>query len=206
MIKFIGLYNVPLLITVLGIFSALWACLLSFNDKFEFAVIFFILAGLCDLFDGVVARKLKMTEEEKKFGLYIDSIADAVSFGLAPVIILLHSGFNSNLDYLLFSFYCFSASIRLAYFNLLQERNDKPTTYYTGLPVTYAALILPIVFTIGVFLDESIANVLVRFSLFLLGFFFILKVPIKKPDGIFYIIFPLLGAALILFWLKMAFN
>ena len=206
MINFIGVYNFPLLITILGIFSALWACLLSFNDKFEFAVIFFILAGLCDLFDGVAARKLKMTEEEKKFGLYIDSTADAISFGLAPVMILLHSGFNSSLDYLLFSFYCFSASIRLAYFNLLQDRNDKPTTHYTGLPVTYSALILPIVFSIGIFLDESIANFLVRSSLFLLGFFYILKVPIKKPGGIFYIIFPLLGAALILFWLKMAFN
>lgn len=206
MINFIGVYNLPLLITILGIFSALWACLLSFNDRFELAVIFFILAGLCDLFDGVVARKVKRSEEEKKFGLYIDSTADAVSFGLAPVMILLHSGFNTNLDYLLFSFYIFSATIRLAYFNLLQDRSDKPTTYYTGLPVTYSALVLPIIFTIGFFLDESIANFLVRFCLFLLAFFYILKVPIRKPGGIFYILFPLLGIALILFWLIMAFQ
>ncbi len=203
--NFIGVYNLPLAVTVAGLFAAVAACIFSFNRMLPGAVICFILSGLCDLFDGVVARKTKLSETEKRFGLYIDSSVDAVSFGMVPVIILLHSGFNQPADHILFCFYSFSATMRLAYFNLLQHNSGNGTMrYYTGLPVTYSALFLPTVLSICTLTDKATAQLLVRLTIFLLGFFYILKVRIRKPGGIFYIIFPLTGMALIIFWLGKA--
>ncbi len=203
--RFIGIYNLPLAVTMAGLFAAVAACIFSFNSMLPWAVICFILSGLCDLFDGVVARKIKRSDTEKRFGLYIDSSVDAVNFGIVPVIILLHSGFNHTLDYILFCFYSFSATMRLAYFNLLQHNNDgSPVHHYTGLPVTYSALFLPIILSICIFTNEAMTQFLVRLTTFLLGFFFILNIKIKKPGGIFYIIFPLIGTGLIIFWLAEA--
>ncbi len=204
---FIGIYNLPLVVTVAGLLAAVSACIFSFNRMLPWAVICFILSGLCDLFDGVVARKTKRSEAEKRFGLYIDSSVDAVSFGIVPVIILLHSGFNQALDHVLFCFYSFSATMRLAYFNLLQHSNDdRAVEYYTGLPVTYSALFLPVILSICTFTNRDTTQFLVRLTLFLLSFFYILKVRIKKPGGIFYAIFPLIGMGLIIFWLAEAYK
>ncbi|HEB68487.1 MAG TPA: hypothetical protein ENI88_02580 [Desulfobulbus sp.] len=204
--KIVGVYNPPLYVTLGGLFFALSACIFSFNHRFELAVICFILSGICDLFDGVIARKTRRTEEEKAFGLYIDSTVDMASFGLTPVIILLHSGFNGAVDYFFFFFYCSCASIRLAWFNLLQHKNEETPDYYTGLPVTFSALVLPLVFTVGLLLEGGAFKLLVRLSIVVLGFLFILKIPIKKPGGIFYIIFPLVAAVLIFFWLLRALH
>ncbi len=203
---FIGIYNLPFGVTILGLWFALWACILSYQDRFELSVICFVLAGLCDLFDGVVARRSKRSDEEERFGLYIDSTVDAISFGFVPIMILLHSGFDTTSDYFLYAFYCFSAVIRLSYFNLLNDRRQGVSGYYTGLPVTYSALVLPLVWTIGLFIPKTLSDVLVRLALFLLAFFFVLKVPIKKPGGVFYIIFPLLGLLLIGFWIARVFR
>ncbi len=198
---FIGIYNPPFFVTLCGLMSGLWACIFSYASLVELAIVCFIMAGLCDLFDGVVARRLKRTKDEKLFGLHLDSVVDAISFGLVPVILLLHTGFTSIVDYFLFSIYCFSATTRLAYFNLLQARSKAMPGYYTGLPVTYSALVLPLALTVGVFLSDEMAGLLIRASLFLLAFFYVLDVKVKKPGGIFYVIFPVIGASLILFWL-----
>ena len=202
----VGIYNLPLLVTMLGLISALSACMLSFNHRLNLAMACFVMAGLCDLFDGFVARRLKTTEEESVFGLYIDSTVDAVNFGAVPVVLLLHWGFNSWPDYLLFIFYCSCAVIRLAYFNLLQRESQGPFTHYMGLPVTYSSLFIPIVMTIGTALPGSVSSLLVRVCMLALGFFFVLKIPIKKPGGVFYLFFSVLGLLVISFWLLRAFN
>ncbi len=200
--KIIGVYNPPFWVTVVGLFFALATCIFSFNNYFGLAVICFMFSGICDLFDGVIARKAHRSEDEKTFGLYIDSTVDIVSFGLTPVILLLHSGFNDLIDYFLFFLYCSCASIRLAWFNLQQRNNGKKMSCYIGLPVTYAALILPLVFTFGLLLDENGYKLLIRLVLLLIGLLFVLNVPIKKPGGIFYIIFPLMATFLTVFWVS----
>ncbi|NPA94421.1 MAG: CDP-diacylglycerol--serine O-phosphatidyltransferase [Thermodesulfobacteria bacterium] len=198
---FIGVYNAPYLVTMLGLFSAVSCCFLSFGGQKELAVIAFIFAGLFDLFDGVVARLKERNEKEAAFGLYIDSVVDAISFGLTPVTLLMAWGLKSVMDLILFCIYCLCATTRLAYFNVLQQSQKTSPSHYRGLPVTYSALIIPLVLTVGLFFRGSSFTWPLRITVVLLSFFFVYDVPVKKPKGVFYIIFPLLGLVLVTIWL-----
>lgn len=86
---FIGLMNAPLLVSLAGLFLSLGACLLALQDHLNLAIICFMYAGIADLFDGVVARKMSLTEQEQEFGMHIDSLIDVASFGVTPCILLL---------------------------------------------------------------------------------------------------------------------
>lgn len=200
----IGVYNPAGFITFSGLVLSLAACILSFNGRFELAVVFFIFAGLCDLFDGPVARRTNSTIMEKEFGFHLDSLVDVVSFGITPGFILLHSGFNGVLDHLLIIFFCSCAVMRLAVFNTTKKNHGADIQTFIGLPVTYSALILPIVLAIGTFLDSAMYIAMVRVTLFILGCLYILRIRVPKPGGVFYIIFPLIGVLLSVFWIMMA--
>lgn len=82
------------------------------------------------MFDGMVARKMTLNEEAKLFGVQLDSIVDIVSFGVAPVMITFHLGFNSPIDYFLLIFYTCCATMRLAYFNIHGTSGEKNLILY----------------------------------------------------------------------------
>ncbi|MDR1017972.1 MAG: CDP-alcohol phosphatidyltransferase family protein [Lachnospiraceae bacterium] len=84
----IGFYNHANFVTVFGLLLALTSCVCAFYGM-NIAIImtFFIGSGLCDLFDGVIARKLKRSDDEKAFGVELDSLCDCVSFGVAPCLL-----------------------------------------------------------------------------------------------------------------------
>lgn len=197
----LGVYNRAGVVTFSGLILALSACILSFNGRFELAVVCFMFAGLCDLFDGLVARKTNHTAMEKEFGFHLDSLVDIVSFGVTPGIILLHAGFNDTLDHLLIVFLGCSAAMRLAFFNTTKKDHGADLRTFIGLPVTYSALVLPVVFTVGTFMDPGMYTTMVRVTLLVLSLLYVLKIPVPKPGGVFYIIFPLIGAALSVFWI-----
>ena len=106
--------------------------------------------------------------------------------------------------YLLIIFYCSCAVLRLAFFNATKKDHGADIRTFTGLPVTYSALVLPVVLTVGTFLDPLITISMVRMTLFILGLLYILKIQVPKPGGIFYILFPLTGVSLSVFWVIMA--
>ncbi len=198
---FIGYFNLPNALTFGGLCAAVLACLLSFSGKFEFAVVCLIAAGLLDLFDGFVARKVTLSEEERHFGVQIDSIVDMACFGVAPIVVALHAGLSSTLDYGLFLLYVCCAAMRLAFFNLTAVPTKTPPKYYTGLPVTYAALFFPLAFiALGTF-DDQLAKAIIRTAVIILSVLFVLRVPVPKPRGIWYIIFPLLALFLSSYWI-----
>ena len=87
------------------------------------------------LFDGCVARtKKNRTEDEKAFGIQIDSLCDAVSFGVFPALLSVRMGLNGILGMVIAAVYCLCAVIRLAFFNVQrpsgsrQRRASKKTT------------------------------------------------------------------------------
>ena len=157
----IGFYDYTVILTYLSLTSAGIGIMISLSGKGHpyFGVFFLLFCGLCDAFDGKVARtKKNRSDMEKNFGIQIDSLSDVIAFGVLPACIgaamIRTSPFLINtlkincgiwygtlIRFLLFSIlilYILAALIRL------EERQKKEScarTEYTGLPVTSAALI-----------------------------------------------------------------
>lgn len=203
----IGYYNYTTLLTYLSLASATTGIVISLSDTgHPFIGMFFLLfCGLCDAFDGKVARiKKNRTERECKFGIQIDSLSDIVAFGVLPVCIgaalmrtsdalqkIQAGAVGKIFTVLLFAimtFYTLTALIRLAYFNVTEEERQSTETgtrkYYVGLPVTSAAIIFP-TFLLIIYLCRQFRNVdLAPIYFVILGICalaFVLKFQLKKP-------------------------
>lgn len=147
----IGYYSYTVILTYLSLIFAMAGIHLSFNGFYQWAFICLIMCGICDTFDGMVARsKRGRTEAEKKFGIQIDSLCDLVAFGVFPAILGYNVGLSSVGWLIIEIFYVLAATIRLAYFNVKEEERQQETTekrkYYQGLPVTTASFILPLAY------------------------------------------------------------
>jgi CDP-diacylglycerol--serine O-phosphatidyltransferase len=168
-------------------------------------VVFLMTSGILDAFDGKVARTKKdRTEIEKNFGIQIDSLSDLIAFGVLPAAIgvsqLRRSGIFTELvkrkDYegsywilvILLGiavFYVLTALIRLAYFNATEEERQAEAErtgamYFTGVPVTSAALVFPLVLIIHYFTKADL-TFFYFFMLFFTSICFIWNAKIKKP-------------------------
>ena len=128
---------IPSLFTVLNLFCGFMSIINADAQNFEQASLFILYAGLFDMFDGVVAR---FTGTSSKFGVELDSLADLVSFGVAPSFILYkiffyaHDGFGIALASLIMIF----GALRLARFNAQLIGFDK--NYFSGVPVPIPAV------------------------------------------------------------------
>ena len=189
---FIGYYNIANVLTVIGLMFAFASCFFALNKNLNVSVICLIAAGICDLFDGAVARKIKRTMEEKEFGIQLDTIVDIVNFGIAPITIAFSCIGSEWYALVIYSFYLICAVVRLAYFNT-SAAPSVATKHYQGLPVTYIALILPIV----LFFHSMWITLA---TLAVVGVFFILNIKIAKPKGIWYLIFPIVAIILMVLW------
>ena len=147
----IGYYNYTVILTYMSLLSALFGTHLAFQGNTVGALTCLLLCGAFDSFDGIVARtKRGRTEEEKKFGIQIDSLVDMFSFGIFPVIIGYTIGLNTWLWFVILAIYTICAVSRLGFFNVVEEMRQEQTTekrkYYQGLPVTSVSLILPAIY------------------------------------------------------------
>ena len=139
----IGCWNKSVLLTYVGLI----ACILGITTgNITHAFICLIVAGVCDLFDGTVARMCKRTEFEKQFGIQLDSLNDVLCFLALPISIFLKMGYTEWYHVAIYILYACFGVARLAYFNT-NALDGKPVKYYTGLPVTLAALIYPLAYT-----------------------------------------------------------
>jgi CDP-diacylglycerol---serine O-phosphatidyltransferase len=192
-----GRLNIASAITLLGLFLSLCACVLALDRNLPLAIICLIYSGICDLFDGLVARLLNQSVEQQEFGLQIDTIVDMASFGITPTIIAYALGVGNQIwEVILLTIFASCAALRLAYFNIHGTTESGEIKFYTGLPVTYIALLFPIVYTTRGLLSEEIFEWLIKVFLMLIALLFILKIPVPKPKGVFYLIFPTLAIAL----------
>lgn len=127
----------PSLFTTANLFCGFYSIIRSFNHDFERAAYAIFVAGLFDILDGRVAR---ITGSTSKFGLEYDSIADVISFGLAPAILsfiwVLHD--FGNFGWAAAFFFTACGALRLARFNTLSDV-DTPKSYFLGLPIPIAA-------------------------------------------------------------------
>ncbi len=128
----------PNTITCLNLLSGSVAVILAFRDDFDMALAMIVLAAVFDFLDGLAARLLHAYSD---IGKELDSLADTVSFGLAPSLILYNylAGFTSGIHpyvcYIPLLIAAFSA-LRLAKFNLDTRQSES----FLGLPVPASAL------------------------------------------------------------------
>ncbi len=202
--NFVGTYNWAGAITFTGLVLAMAAMMLSYHTNLSWAMVCLMGCGICDLFDGWVARKLNRTPSETAFGLQIDSLADMAAFGLTPVIVLLHSGFHGWVDFFGYGLYISAAAMRLAHFNQSQTDSDGAPQHYTGLPVTYAALVFPVVVWITLKTPPQIYLWAVRLTVVIMAVLFVYNIRVPKPKGKAYAGFTLLAVAMAIAWLSVS--
>ena len=108
------------------------------------------------MFDGKIARtKKNRTEDEKRFGIQIDSLCDVVCFGVFPIVLCYELGMTHFYSIPILIFYGLAGVIRLGYFNVMEEKRQNETsenrTYYQGLPITSMSVALHLlVLAVGV--------------------------------------------------------
>ena len=195
--RFVGFYNPSVILTYIGVTCAFISMYLAWSaetpEDFRWSIFCLMLAGLCDMFDGTIARLIKRTEQEKKFGIQLDSLCDIVCFGVTPATIafMIYRGAETCWFGLVAGWVLtICGVIRLAYFNVTEEERQAETTerreYYQGMPITASAIGVPVAFIVGRILvrilDWEIALPLF-FSAFMLfvSFLYVYNFPVRKP-------------------------
>ena len=154
----------------------------------RWAVFFLAFSGLCDMFDGKIARtKKNRTDDEKAFGIQIDSLCDIVCFGVLPIMICYKLGMDHIFSMLLLALYGLGGLIRLGYFNVMeakrQAEEEGARKYYQGLPITSMAVALPVLFVVSPLFPSHMAFIVVlHIAVALVGFLFILDFKLRKPS------------------------
>ncbi len=135
-------YILPNLFTLASIYCGILSIHLSTTAEsaaqMALAAWLLVVAMACDAFDGRVAR---LTKSESEFGIQMDSLADAISFGVAPAFLLYTWGLSELGDLgLFFAFVFASCSVmRLARFNVMANAEPGVMKYFLGLPTPLAA-------------------------------------------------------------------
>ncbi len=166
--------NIPNILTLANLFCGLmiivYAAQLQFNDILYWA----IAALLFDFLDGTAARILNVSSE---IGKELDSLADVVSFGVAPTIVLFYywqSVFTGGIAFCAPFAIALFAAIRLAKFNSTEQNND----YFRGLPtpaLAFGCFVLPQVESSLLWANSTINNIYFVMVFSLLGGFMLVS-------------------------------
>ncbi len=197
----IGEWNKSVIITYVGMAFAIVGISMAFMGKVSQAFACLVVAGVCDLFDGMVARRCQRSEAQKQFGIQLDSLVDVMSFLALPVTIGLKIGMDRWYYILVLIVFCVCGIARLAYFNVTTEGGDGPVAYYRGLPVTYSALILPLTYLLCWVMPQGLFLPLYALVMLVVAGVQVLDVKIIKPRGIAYAGFSLLAIVVIILYL-----
>ena len=199
---FVGKWNKSVILTYAGLLFAVLGIFLAFTqDKINYAFCCLMVSGVCDLFDGMVARRCKRTEEEKMFGIELDSLVDTMSFVALPICIFIAMGLTHIWDIIFYMIFAVIGVARLAYFNIDTADSEKAIKYYIGLPVTYVALIFPLLYLLRLPLEDKIFVPVFTAGIIIVSVLEILKIKVIKPKGIWYGIFGVLAIALLTVYL-----
>ncbi|MEG0366907.1 MAG: CDP-alcohol phosphatidyltransferase family protein [Coprobacillus sp.] len=182
----IGYYNYTVILTYLSLISAMFGTHLAFNQEYVGALICLLFCGAFDSFDGIVARTKKdRTDEEKKFGIQIDSLVDVIAFGIFPAIIGYSMGLTEWYWGFVFCLFACGAVSRLAYFNVAEETRQNQTAekrkYYQGLPVTSASLIFPAVYLLKCIIGFTNMTLVYGVMMAVVAVAFVVNFKVVKP-------------------------
>ncbi len=134
-----GVYLLPNLITAAGIFAGFYVIISTVDGNYNIAAWFILLAAIFDGLDGKVAR---LTGTTSKFGVELDSLADVISFGVAPAVLLYDWALRpfGKLGWLAAFLFVICGALRLARFNV--QVTTVESRRFVGLPIPAAACIV----------------------------------------------------------------
>ncbi|MBF0275040.1 MAG: CDP-diacylglycerol--serine O-phosphatidyltransferase [Nitrospinae bacterium] len=178
-----GIYILPNLLTTASVFCSFYAMVSIINGKYYYAAISIIVAIIFDGLDGKIAR---LTNSTSNFGLQLDSLADAVSFGVAPALLIyaytLHN--YGRLGWLAAFLFVICGLLRLARFNIQEETDVKKN--FTGLPIPGAAgfIAITVIMTEDYFGLENIPHLLYLFMVYALAILMVSNIPYTSFKGL----------------------
>ena len=183
----LGFYDYTVILTYLSLVISVFGMTRALEGDFRVAILCLALSGLCDMFDGKIARTKKdRTEDEKKFGIQIDSLCDVVCFGVFPIMICYCLGMKGAVSIVILALYGVASVIRLGFFNVMEEKRQSETgetrEYYQGLPITSMAIILPFIYLIRRYWGEHFIMA-INVAVVVVGVLFISDIKVKKPQN-----------------------
>lgn len=161
--------HIPNLLTLGNFLSGFLAIILAFSEYKEFAYLLIILGMLFDALDGRVARILNVQSD---LGKELDSLADIVTFGVAPAIIIFNYSSNelSVIGIIIVALFPLCGALRLAKFN---TQTSKSINNFSGLPITCAGGILALLSTFS----NSLSAITILLFTMILSFLMISNIP-----------------------------
>ena len=195
----IGFYNYTVILTYASLLISSGGLYLAAAGHPFYALCCLLASGICDMFDGKIARtRKKSTAEEKRFGIQIDSLCDVICFGVLPSAVGVSLAASHPLPiriavWVVCALYVLCGLIRLAYFNVTEETRQSSEggrrTHFQGVPITTAAVVFPFVYAVSEFLltlggaAAAIAPWLYPAFLLITAVAFIAPVRVRKPTG-----------------------
>ncbi|MEJ2041530.1 MAG: CDP-diacylglycerol--serine O-phosphatidyltransferase [Desulfosarcinaceae bacterium] len=171
-----GIYLLPNLFTALNMFCGFYAVIAAISGKFIPAAYAILIAGIFDLLDGKVARA---THSTSKFGVEFDSLADLISFGMAPGIVMYLWVLNplGRIGWLAAFLFVVCGALRLARFNT--QAGVVGSEYFVGLPIPAGAGInaVTILFCYKLGIEDAVHPFFFLVMLYLLSFLMVSTIP-----------------------------
>jgi len=200
----IGFYNYTVIATYLATLLGLMGIYNAIEGSMLSSVVCLLIAGLLDSVDGRIARTKKdRTDNEKRFGIQIDSLNDVVCFGVLPSVLsytLCREALGEVPAWFCATacFFALAGLIRLAYFNVLEEERQEvegatERKYYLGVPITASTLAFPLLYLLCRLFPAATAPVL-TVGLLAVGILYITPLHVKHPDGKSIVVMAFMGA------------
>ena len=195
----IGYYNVSVILTYIGLLSSFFGMAnlsVARSNPWAIKIAFLCLlfSGLCDMFDGKIARRTNRSPEARAFPIQIDSLCDLICFGVYPAFIVITISRKHWISMLAGALFVLGGVIRLAYFNVVENERQHQTSenrkYYQGLPITSSALIFPFIYAVEGLVNRykpkipiqiPSMNLIYTIIMFLVAFLFVWDIKVKKP-------------------------
>ena len=164
-----GVYILPNLFTTGNLFCGFWSIVSVFQEQFFYAAVAILLASVFDVLDGKVAR---LSGATSKFGVQYDSLADLVSFGVAPALLAFEWALRpyGRFGWLAAFLFVVCGALRLARFNVMAAAGD--TKYFKGLPIPAAASMIALTILLYLRLIETgwVKDIVILVMIYVLAF------------------------------------
>lgn len=168
-----GIYILPSTFTIGNIFCGFYAIIASFKGDFHIAAVLIGIAFVLDSLDGRIAR---LTRSTSAFGRQFDSLADIISFGVAPSLLVFSWAFSNlgRVGWLTSLIFIICGAMRLARFNI--QKSPVDTRYFVGLPIPATAFFLAtMVFYYPNRIDNKITSIFIMGLVYMVSFLMISK-------------------------------